>query len=898
MKKISAIVLLALLGLRPGFSAPITQPVQIPIYIMANDYGPDRYTIYAGLNDGPIVPYLFDTGAPFFFSVIGAQGGTATGNFSFASGTGYNYFVKNATVSLGDKFGNELAKTGSINYAAVVSIGNHTTTGGPLADNTYGDFGAGLYGNSTLCTVLSQIPIGGNLTTGWIVDVAGLNGGNGTLTIGLTANMVAQAKSTPGAIVIPMAFSGNRIATANGTIPGYNKAQVSGTTLTISKNGCTTRSMIIPTVFDTGGGPNAVAYAPPLRALNGGNMTLSYRGRPILSFNGTTPFGGNVVVENTTLGGVRCNPGGAAIYQNYKVVFSLNAIGTGEVILVPSPIPVYVSPFQISLSANATAWSSDFVDRLELIDDNAFPSPGNWTTFNFSNQVYGPLNPQLFTAGNLTGNALAIYQNLANPPTGDRGQAVFNATMNPTPSEFDATQWMTQRLLYAANSFIGTHYQHLHLPGFNPATNKVPDNSSYKFPWSAVSNTTTLQTTQQLENPNLVQTVANPYKAAYGSPQPGIDCTDFSAMIYNLALGIQMHSGTPNQVSFLNAAGNATALSPTAIPYTPALNSQGEVVDALFFKSPNMGQRKWNASGSLTNLTSQLQPGDLLYIGTPTNVLHVVMWLGANGTNLNSTPSSVPLVISSHDNTPAIFDTQSLNVNGYPANGKISSHLPPPGVQILPFAPGNWFYNNFILAARLLPQATPGALLVPTGGVSGTTNSLSGQIVNNSTVTFSQTSSGNFIGTISGTGSVIKAGPGAVTLPTANNYSGGTTIQAGSLISNNATSLGSGPVTLASGNLTLNATTSITGNLTWQGGSIIWKPGTTLNISQSLTNAGGGNIVISTATGLSIGQNIIATFGSTNFKASQISITRPPASTFNGTVSISGKNLIFTVTSF
>lgn len=894
MKKIPAIVLFAILGLQSGFSAPITQPVQIPIYITANDYGPDRYTIYAGLNNGPIVPYLFDTGAPFFFSVIGAQGGTATGNFSFASKVDYNYFIKNATVSLGDQFGNELAKTGSMNYAAVVSIGNQTTTGGPLADNTYGDFGAGLYGNSTLCTVLSQIPIGGNLTTGWIVDVAGLNGGNGTLTIGLTANMVAQAKSTPGAIVIPMAFSGNNIATANGTIPGYNKAQVSGTTLTISKNGCTTRSMIIPTVFDTGGGHNAVAYAPPLKALNGGNMTLSYRGRPILSFNGTTPFGGNVVVENTTLGGVRCNPGGAAIYQNYKVMFSLNSIGTGEVILVPSPIPVYVSPFQISLSANATAWSSDFIDRLELVTENAFPSPGNWTTFNFSKQVYGPLNPQLFTAGNLTGNALAIYQNLANPPTGDRGDAVFNSPMNTSPVGVSNVQWMTQRLLYAANLFIGTHYQHLHLPNFNPATNKIPGNPNYKFPWFPVSNNATLQTTQQLENPNLIQNVANPYMATFGFAQPGIDCTDFSAFIYNLALGIQMHSGTPNQVSFLNAAGNATALSPTAIPYIPSINSQGEVVDALFFKSPNMGNR--NASGSLTNLTSQLQTGDLLYIGTPTKVLHVVMWLGANGTNLNGTASSVPLVISSHDNTPAIFDTQSLTTNGYPTDGKISSHLPPPGVQILPFAPGNWFYNNFIVAARLLPQATPGALVVPTGGVSGTTNSLSGQIVNNSTVTFAQTTSGNFSGTISGTGSVIIAGPGSVTLPTANTYSGGTTIQAGSLISNNATSLGIGPVTLTSGNLTLNSTTSIIGNLIWQGGSIVWKPGTTLNISQALTNAGGGNIIIATSSGLNIGQNIIANFGSTNFKPSQITITRPQGATFNGTVSIAGGKLIYTVT--
>lgn len=361
-----------------------------------------------------------------------------------------------------------------------------------------------------------------------------------------------------------------------------------------------------------------------------------------------------------------------------------------------------------------------------------------------------------------------------------------------------------------------------------------------------------------------------------------------------------MHSGTPNQVSFLTPTGNATSLSPTAIPYTPAVDSQGAVVDALFFKSPNMGKAPLNASNSLANLISQLQPGDLLYIGASNEIKHVVMWLGANGTNLGGTPSSVPLVISSHDNTPAIFDTQSLNATtGYPSDGKIAAHLPLPGVQILPFAPGNWFYNNFILAARLLPTAASTPLVVPTGGISGTTNSISGQIINNSTVTFSQTTNGTFNGTISGTGNLIKAGPRSVTLAQANTYSGGTSILAGTLISGNASALGTGSVTLQSGNLTLNATTSIPGNLTWTGGSIIWKPGTVLNISKALTNGGsGGKIVISTATGLIMGQNIIATFASTNFSAPQIQVTRPPSSTFNGTISISGGKIIYNVTSF
>jgi len=278
MNKLALVLLCLISGVTSGFSAVATTPIQIPIYITPNDYGPDRYTIYAEIDDGPIVPYLFDTGAPNLFSVIGAQSGTVTGQFTFASGVSYNYFVKNIPkISLGDIYGNNLTETGPVNYAAVVSIGNQTTNGGPIADGTYGDFGAGLYGNSTLCTILSQIPIGGALKPSWIVDVAGRNGGNGgngTLTIGLTANAIATAKNTPGTIVMPMAFSGTSITTANGTIPGYNKAQVSGTTLSISKN-CTIRILIVPSVFDTGGGPNAVAYAPRFQGLGGGNMTLS-----------------------------------------------------------------------------------------------------------------------------------------------------------------------------------------------------------------------------------------------------------------------------------------------------------------------------------------------------------------------------------------------------------------------------------------------------------------------------------------------------------------------------------------------------------------------------------------------------------------------------------------------
>jgi hypothetical protein len=70
-------------------------------------------------------------------------------------------------------------------------------------------------------------------------------------------------------------------------------------------------------------------------------------------------------------------------------------------------------------------------------------------------------------------------------------------------------------------------------------------------------------------------------------------------------------------------------------------------------------------------------------------VSHAVIWLGSYGTLANGDPSPVPLVISSHDNSPPIAD----------ANGVV----PPPGIHILPFQAGNWFYDNFVFAMRVLP---------------------------------------------------------------------------------------------------------------------------------------------------------------------------------------------------
>ena len=320
-------------------------PVQVPLYITSStDYSPNRYQIYAGVNGGALLPYNFDTGAPNFFTVVGAQGGTATDSFTFAQAPTYNYFVNPVTVTLGTREQDVRVTTGTVNLAAVVSITDngetHLTTGSALADGTYGDFGAGLYGTSTLGTILAQMPLADGLQNGWWIDVAGKADGVGTLTIGLTTEMIQNAKAAPGAITMLMDKSGQQIPTATGLIDGYNKAQVANTTVSLT-NGGTTITKTLPTVFDTGGGPNVVIYDPDFLPAAHGQVEISYGGTSFVNYNGTTPWGGAVVVDGDTSGGLRVNPGGATIFENYQVLFHVpsNSLDVGELILIPLPEP-------------------------------------------------------------------------------------------------------------------------------------------------------------------------------------------------------------------------------------------------------------------------------------------------------------------------------------------------------------------------------------------------------------------------------------------------------------------------------------------------------------------------------------------------------------------------------
>jgi len=156
-----------------------------------------------------------------------------------------------------------------------------------------------------------------------------------------------------------------------------------------------------------------------------------------------------------------------------------------------------------------------------------------------------------------------------------------------------------------------------------------------------------------------------------------------------------------------------------------------------------------------------------------------------------------------------------------------------------------------------------GGTTVSGGRLAGSTTSLQGAIANNAEVEFSQSTAGTYAGAMTGTGKLIKAGTGTVTLTGANTYSGGTTVSGGRLvgsttslqgaIANNAevefsqsaagtyagAMTGTGQlIKTGAGNLTLTGSSNITGQASVTAG--------TLSVNNQLTT--GGLFVRSAAT--------------------------------------------------
>jgi autotransporter-associated beta strand protein len=188
-------------------------------------------------------------------------------------------------------------------------------------------------------------------------------------------------------------------------------------------------------------------------------------------------------------------------------------------------------------------------------------------------------------------------------------------------------------------------------------------------------------------------------------------------------------------------------------------------------------------------------------------------------------------------------------VNG--ANATVS--LTKSGAGTLTLSGSNSYTGNTLITA--------GTLQIGNGGTTGSLET-SSAITNNGTLIFNRSNAivqgTDFTSTaISGSGSLVQSGSGSLTLSSANTYSGGTTLSAGTLNINNATAISSGSLVLAGGTVDNTSGSAITlsnnnsqnwnGDFTFAGsnamntgnGSVAMNASRQITISNSTFTVGG-----------------------------------------------------------
>jgi len=181
-------------------------------------------------------------------------------------------------------------------------------------------------------------------------------------------------------------------------------------------------------------------------------------------------------------------------------------------------------------------------------------------------------------------------------------------------------EWKRERVIAVGLRYIGRPYQHHHIPDWTP-----PE----YWPW---------------------------LKVGEGRNTRGIDCSNFSSFIYNQAFGYRFSSDIKAQAEQLEIrAGEGD-----------------ETFQAMEIKRP----------ANYEDFKKELRTGDLLYIKSRGEVVHVIIWVGKIGRS----PDGVPLVLD------------STGGNHKDCNGK----LIPNGVQLRPFTEDSWYFKGTSHAKRVI----------------------------------------------------------------------------------------------------------------------------------------------------------------------------------------------------
>ncbi len=179
---------------------------------------------------------------------------------------------------------------------------------------------------------------------------------------------------------------------------------------------------------------------------------------------------------------------------------------------------------------------------------------------------------------------------------------------------------------------------------------------------------------------------------------------------------------------------------------------------------------------------------------------------------------------------------------------------------------GNWTTNTIAGSKnwKLITAGTPtdyiqGDVVLFDDTAAGTTTlAISDADVSPASIVFNNTAKNYAVNGpfgIAGTTALLKNGTGSLTINSSNSYTGGTTVNAGSLVMAGNNNFGAGGVTINGASATLSGTNTYTGNTTLNGGSLNINSASAIGSGTLTISATGGTIDNSSAGAVTLSTN-------------------------------------------